>query len=59
MRVRRAIAFVGLLGLTMLVGGCADEGSGVAGPVPKETTPAKAGGDRPAAEATATASSPR
>jgi hypothetical protein len=47
MRWRRVVAFVGLVGLTMLVGGCGSAGSGEAGPVPKETAPAKPGGDRP------------
>ena len=58
MRWRRVVAFVGLLGLTMLVGGCGDGGTGVAGPVPKETAPAKSGGDRPAPEGETSAFSP-
>jgi hypothetical protein len=50
MRWRRVLAIAGLVGLTMLVGGCADEGTGVAGPVPRESAPAKPGGGRPASE---------
>jgi hypothetical protein len=49
MKRRRVVTFVGLAGLTMLVGGCADEGSGVAGPVPKEKSPARSGEDHPRA----------
>jgi hypothetical protein len=44
MRVRRVVAFVGLVGLAMLVGGCGSAGSAEAGPVPKETASAKIGG---------------
>ena len=50
MRWRRVVAIIGLVAFNLLAGGCADEGTGVAGPVPKETVPAKPGGERPTAE---------
>ena len=59
MRWWRAVGFGGLVGLTLLVGGCSGEGSGVAGPVPGETTPATpdgspAGGPAPTGNAAET-----
>jgi hypothetical protein len=59
MRWRRFVALIVLVGLTMLVGGCGDGGTGVAGPVPKDTAPARSGEDRPAAKDKTSDSSPR
>jgi hypothetical protein len=50
MRWRRVGAIMGLVGLTVMMGGCPDQGTGVVGPVPKETSPVKSDGDRPAAK---------
>jgi hypothetical protein len=57
MRWRRVAAIMGLVGLTVMIGGCSDQGTGVAGPVPKETAPAKSGGEQPQANDGPTASS--
>ena len=59
MRWRRVVAIMGLVGLTMLAGGCSDGGTGVAGPVPKETAPAKPGEDQPAGKDRTSGWSPR
>jgi hypothetical protein len=43
---RFVLMFFGLIGLSFPLAGCGDGGSGEAGPIGKETAPAKTGGEQ-------------